>query len=1108
MMKSTFMIIFGFIVLNQNCVHAVSNGHDIAMTPFKETYVVDINESEGLFENCPTLQMDNPRQILLRNGWTGNDDYAFKTRLFWSSDSIFFRFDIVDDKHITASTTELEKVNGDYFRIDLAHLTCGPDRNSVEPWTILLLPDVENETCNLSLHTKSEIKRTKIGKVESTLFRTIDGYSLIVKLPYEKWDDLPRRGGMTRMQIAYGDSDSPDQIHHRFVLFPIDRGKKTLHTNTSQFGIIRYAKNTWLTTYPRDIVYSQHKATFLMDIGNLTDRPVDVSIYPEKVKSRHSIQNPEEKHRSTYLLSANTVKQKIPIEVNFKGLPSGTYKINGKSGVFYDSDAFEVKYSEKSGLIYCPNLIEKRGKTATRDLNVLKSPDLINKTFQYLAGGGKVLWSAGKYDAASNDFPQYIRKIGKHMINIPQAGKKKIPWALFGGLDNLDGMNEPLILKIHKDLNRQQVGLSPDDPLIQSTQNPPKTLRENFKFLLLLGIVAEYIDEESFPEIHVFTESKTLLKQTIHPTPTEGLAKRHSYIFRIWLTSLDEEVSIENSAPHGSKVEIDFIALLGAAKKPESPSKDSDDSNDSSIQFTGNPLAEIFSKQINTSKFLLKNYLVDTDGKAYSSLPGGRYGGVNLRDWGLLTAELASWGCLNQASALAQKIPLMLKSTNTSLSAGEFTIGHAVMITSIYNTWRKLGKNKSFLDPIWLSCVHQPLLELVKEIETNPLGLVNCGGEFGVYDRQNPATTIPMYFALQAALASGVAMAKENGYGENANRWALAADRLSTGLKRHLVSGESQAQLVSQELFPASWGVDQQQGVILTLPTNAWVYGRYVDENPVLYNDGVRVFDTPYLLSGMSFWSDYKGFTLDTETDEQLEASFDFILAFSPVFRKPAWSKLYMVDYNKSVHQLWTVLAALLLDSTPIASNTLANYIKYTFDEFIPIPKLSDIEVSPYTFEEKLNASDDAENKGAINDDLNILTGTTALKMVRFIAGIDDYDSSMLNLIPRLPDGWKRFDCHNWLISHDPTESRTSKIKYSFERLSEGRYAMTLDSSEKLNAITVRMGPFSAKTRKVRISGKGAPANVQTMRHGFYTWATQTFKKVKTLDITAQEIVY
>ena len=1103
-MKLTISILVLFLFISPNWLHGVSTGHNIAIAPFRETHGVDIHDSEELFDSCPGYLLDNPRQFLLHNGWKGDDDFSAKVRLFWSANSIFFRFDVVDDKYVSSSTNEDGKIDGDFIQINLAHLTCGPDRSSVAPWSVLMLPDLEQESCNFVLKADSDIKRSKIGKIEGAISRTMEGYSMIVKLPYEKWDDLPRRAGMTRLQILFGDSDASGHIDHQFVLFPADRGRKNLLTKASEYGHIRYAKSSWVTVFPRETVYSDHKATLLADFGNLADRPIDVIIYPEEGKRRQTFESLDGAHQVTHKLDGGTSKQNVPIELNFKGLPTGTYRINGKAGVFYDSGAFLVKYSSKSGLIYCPNLIERRKKVIPRNLSVLNHPESVEATFHNLAGGGDVLWSVGRYDASSNDFPQYIRKIDEHVIKIPKTGEKGIPWALFGGLNALDGMNEPLILNLSSELGNPNTKLSPDAPLIKSRKNPSRSIRETYKYLLLVGIIVKEIDKDSLPTLHISRGSKTLLNQTVRPTRNGKGGTRHSYVFRVWLSTLDKDIKIENTAKYGSKFELDFIALLGG-------SKDHTKSlfNDGpSISFAGNSFADIFSKQVQVSQFLLKHYFVSDDGKAYSSLPGGRSKSVDLRDWGMLTSELSAWGVLDQASVLAQKTPLIQGISDNSKSSNDFTIGDAVAVTGIYNTWKKLGKNKSFLDPIWLPSVHQPLTDLSKEIGTNPLRLVNCRGEFGVNDSENPGATLPMYFAAQAALNSGASMAKESGYAENAGSWKLASDRLSTGFKRHLVSSETRVKLVSQEVFPESWGISEQQGIASLLPNNAWVYGRYFDERPVLYNEKIRVFDTPYLLSGVSFWCDYSGFILSQEMDKQLKASFDYLLSSSPVFKKPSWSKFYMVDYNKSVLQLWTAMAGFLLDSIPIATNTLTSYIKFSFDEFIPVPEFSDNEVSPYTFEEKLNTSANGKNKGATFDDLNVLNGTTALKAARIIAGIDDYNSAVLNLVPRLPDGWKRVEAKDWVINHDSAASGATRIQYSYERVAEGRFAMVLESIEKLDTITIRMGPFSSKTRKVRVSGGGVRTDVSTFHHGFYSWATQTFKKAKSLDLVVQEIIY
>ena len=81
-------LIFGLITIHR--LYAVSTGQDIVIAPFKEAYVVDINESEELFENCPVYHLDDPRQVLLHNGWKGNGDFSAQSKVFLEFQFYFF----------------------------------------------------------------------------------------------------------------------------------------------------------------------------------------------------------------------------------------------------------------------------------------------------------------------------------------------------------------------------------------------------------------------------------------------------------------------------------------------------------------------------------------------------------------------------------------------------------------------------------------------------------------------------------------------------------------------------------------------------------------------------------------------------------------------------------------------------------------------------------------------------------------------------------------------------------------------------------------------------------------------------------------------------------
>ncbi len=198
----------------------------------------------------------------------------------------------------------------------------------------------------------------------------------------------------------------------------------------------------------------------------------------------------------------------------------------------------------------------------------------------------------------------------------------------------------------------------------------------------------------------------------------------------------------------------------------------------------------------------------------------------------------------------------------------------------------------------------------------------------------------------------------------------------------------------------------------------------------------------------------------------------------------------------------------MLLDNIPIASKALGSYIKYSFDEFVPLPDYCDIEISPYTFEDNLSVAENGDNNGNVGDDLNISNGVNGLRIARIIAGIDDFDPAIsLKLIPRLPEGWEKIEVNNWLISTHSTPNLAT-INFSYEKSTGNRFIMQLESSEKLSEILVRVGPFPGRIRKVRFTGEGQRTDVNTIRHGIHSWAFTRFKKVKSLKITALAIIY
>ena len=1082
--------------------YAVILDDDVIAPALSADDIVFEENSEAL-RDCPVYRIDHPRQITLHNDWRGEVDYSAQLRFCWTPAVLAVRIDVADDINIAADDSG---GGGDSIEIGLRHLTCGPDRTSRDPWTIILQPNLEKETCGLVLRARHQLGRKKLGKPSAVLLRTEDGYSILLTLPHSTWDDSPRHNGTTQLQIAFHDSDEAGSVDHRFIFFPISRGGGA-DGKRRDFGKIKYVGKIWARAVPETAIFCGRKARLLLDCGNLTDNNVSALVALDLELDTEDAGDLTEKLkglRVIHTIAAGSIEQNVPLEFDFSGLPTERYRIKSKADIFYDISSFRLNFDRESGLIYSRGMIERRRQFTPRKLAINENTMKAQEVFRHMAGGGRVVWSVGRYDASSNEFPELVRCIGPKVVKIPGATAKDIPWALFGGADKQNGMSEPLVLRIDTESTANATGIGPDLPLYNYDRQK-KRIAIKAKRLLLIGVALDYVDTDTAAEIHIFTADETLLKERIRPSSHGGPGSRHAYVFRVWLDALTSEVRIENSTEYGGKFEIDFLAFLAGSASTKYPR------GKPSLTFGGTPEAFLFNKQLPTSLFFMRNGLIGYDGTVYSSLPGGRYGEASMGEFGALLSELSIWGYIETAKSLVDRAADHLTNETTGIVSDETNIGRALVLSGLYHLWRKTGGDIEIIRPIWLSAIHHPITATIQKISTHPLGLIDSGGDFGatgfIDGRRVHGATVPGYFATQAAMKNAIVMAEELQYSESAIQWQRVSDKFDGNFQRRLVISGRPKTIVAAD---APGG-----GIFTKLPPNSWMYGYLSDgkSSPVLFNDNVRVFDTPFALSGLSFWFDHAGFNIDEATISQMRTTYEYLIGTSEVFQKPAWHQFYIIDYHSSLLQLWTIMAGLVADNTTLSSRMLQSFIQYSFDEFAPLPDtaatgFSDIEISPYTFEEKLNVAQDGNNAGASKDDLNILNGTAALKTARLIAGIDDYDAKVLQLTPRLPENWQVIEANNWLVAHAFEKSRVQQVFYKYERTARDAYKLDLTCNDKLTEVTVRVGPFEPRTRKVQFSNFEDRENINTFRSGNAAWAVNSYRQTKTLAIEAKAIIY
>ncbi|MFT5128212.1 MAG: hypothetical protein ACI8W8_001821, partial [Rhodothermales bacterium] len=441
------------------------------------------SEDNDLFAESPSYHISNNRQALKHNDWTGEQDFGAIMRTCWTEDGIFYRFDVTDDLPVPGRDGK----SGDRIRLDLQHLSCGPARESRTAFSIMMMPDVRDVSCPIKLINTDAIAG-KLGDVKARLFVNRDNsYTVLLHLPYAKWDDGPRPGGLSRVQVTYYDADETLEGNHIFALFA-PRGSQR-----STAGTMIFSGHFWAKLNSPQVVYGDHLAGFTLDTGNLTKRTVEavITISPVKVAtppSAAALANYSKK----VPIPVDSSTQGVDATINFTGLPSGVYRVKAKAGVFYDSGAIQVGYDSGSGLIYMPQLIDRRRKVAPRKLPILKDKFASKRTFQYMAGGGKVLWSAGVYDGRSNEMPEVLRTTGEQVIDIPKAKASQIPWALFGGRDTLDNSSEPLVLAIDEGFGKHEAHLAPENSLLENFKISRQRNTLPFTRLLLVGVIAEH----------------------------------------------------------------------------------------------------------------------------------------------------------------------------------------------------------------------------------------------------------------------------------------------------------------------------------------------------------------------------------------------------------------------------------------------------------------------------------------------------------------------------------------------------------------------------------------------------------------------------------------
>ncbi len=1062
--------------------------------PKCEKPVMSTDANNDLFENYPAYDTSSKRLTVQRAGWEGEDDYTAVTRVCWTKDGLYFRFDIKDDKPQPSTNMSMRNLTGDYILLKLQHETAGPEPKN-DPFYVLMLPNPAKRLCLAAIES-DKVSRTRIGRPRTKLFKTGDNaYAVILQLPVKSWVEKPRKTRVMRAQIMFGDSDTKGKVDHVFAQFPRSEANWSFK---DAVGTLHFVEHVWAKVTPAKAKYNSPKVTFLLDYGNLDLVKADLQLTFRDPKGE-VVKVMEELYR----LEPGTAKQGVKLKLDLSELPKDLKcRVEAKAGIDYDPATFHIQRDDsEEGVAYCPDLIEKRRKRTPRPLLAYRKAALIEETFRQMAGGGEVIWHVGRYDASSAEFPELIRKTGPTSITIPsqQDISKEIPWAIFGGADHLDKMNEPLIVNLDRDALKGLPRLAPDLPRYKylSQQSKPRRTSQDARQLLLLGVLTQHMNPDQYAVVRIANQlGRVVLEQRLRPTEHQA-GTNHAYVLRLWLDGNDKELRIDNPSPDGPRFEIDFMALLkGGPETGFQPKRPA-------LRFTGAPEAEQFTKMLSTNLFFIENYLIDAGGRTYSSPPGGRYREFRLRDFGMLINELPNWGATDTVERLWRELAFIY-SRITPRETKESSIGFPLLVSGAYNAWRKTGMERRKITRVWQPVIERRLQEIDESAEGNQQGLVSAGGELGTPPREGGASA-PVALAARAAVNAGARLYEAIGYKQQKEKWLEVDKKLEAAFEKNLVAPPGGQKLHSAAIYPAAHGFPEVKGIQVAFPEDCWLFARNANNSPIGYSNGIRVFDTPYIFAGLHFWTDVMGFGISERQHKQLNRTRVFMLD-RPIMSADVTRKYGIVTFKSCASQLWLTMAGLLLENQNVYTKSIDAFIRYNFDEYTPIPPGSDIELSPYTVEEKQNVSEKGRNLGGSLDECSAMTTVTALKVGRLIAGIDDSEYRNLKLMPRLPTTWKTISASDWLITHDTEDSNTTKIDYSYERFTGNRYSLKLKAESPLRQVTLRIGPFPGGIRRVSVNLNGRMSTVAPVRINGPKWVVVTEKKVRNLDISVRPV--
>jgi hypothetical protein len=478
------------------------------------------------------------------------------------------------------------------------------------------------------------------------------------------------------------------------------------------------------------------------------------------------------------------------------------------------------------------------------------------------------------------------------------------------------------------------------------------------------------------------------------------------------------------------------------------------------LRFFGSPDADLFTRELDESfrGVLDKNYVAQASddfpaGFVNASLPGFPWAGTMwTRDGGTFMRELVMRGYLEHASLLAECLMHLVEKNSDGFfsfpeyfkgaqrASGTEMDGTTSIIIGMVLLWERLPEGNSTRRDIqqFLFQDSSPLNGIELQLQSKPL--IAGSGEFGCgLGVKGLCYNVAQNNLVRLALLAAARMADEAGEAARAKRYRDLAMRVSNAMEKYLVD-ENGAWI---------WCID-----IKTMKADPEVLNARGNKG-IGSIDGVASMyaDVLGLQPLATSWA--ADFQHSEKTFQQL---YNTPLRKTEFDRYGIWTQFDLLAdgllTSPSYGQGYAIQTMLLSDNMTMAGKALSWLANATYR---PVPEYKLHRNSPYYFYER-TYSPDAVDKIPLDEGcgaLNLVNVSEPLKISRLMLGVDDHSPNEVDIIPRIPPGWKGVEADNWPIW---TSNGIVRAKILYQMTSSGaEFTLSLAPNEQIDNLKVRL---------------------------------------------------